>query len=208
MTRIWILSLVFISLISTVLSTSPDDGCLVDAECDPPYEVCNVEKGFCEHKSIFPVEALEFFGIIVLGVIMALCNAAGIGGGGIVIPICLILFRFDTTHSIALSNVNIFMASLTRFILNFRSKHPLKDAVVVNYEIVLIMLPGTLLGALIGVQINSILPDIVILVLLTFLLFYMGYKSLVSGVKMFKEENKLKSELSIQENIKKNNREV
>jgi uncharacterized membrane protein YfcA len=69
---------------------------------------------------VFPLEAWEFFGSFMLGVILALCNAAGIGGGGIIIPICLIMFRFDTTHSVALSNFNIFIASLTRFVLNFR----------------------------------------------------------------------------------------
>ena len=144
----WIL---LVGLLAVSLSVNPEDVCTKNEECDPPYEMCNQELGHCVHKSIFPIEALEFTGIIVLGVIMALCNAAGIGGGGIVIPICIILFRFDTTHSIALSNANIFMASITRFLLNFRSKHPYRDAVVVNYEIVLIMLPGTLLGALIGV---------------------------------------------------------
>ena len=183
--RYWILACL-------VLLTASQSVCKVDDDCDPPYELCDDELGECKHKKVFPLEALEFVGSFVLGIILAFCNAAGIGGGGIVIPICLIFFRFDTTHSIALSNFNIFVASITRFIMNFRTKHPERNAVVVNYEVVMIMLPCVLIGGLIGVQINSMLPDIVILVLLTLLLIYMTYSSLMSGIKKFKEESKKK----------------
>lgn len=56
------------------------------------------------------------------------------------------------------------------------------------------MLPCTLLGSLIGVQLNSILPDVVVLGLLTILLFYMAYKALRSAIKKFRQENKEKRE--------------
>tara|TARA_B110000503_G_C6821573_1_gene279108 strand:+ start:260 stop:373 length:114 start_codon:yes stop_codon:yes gene_type:complete len=35
------------------------------------------------HKGIFPSNVLEWIGVVVYGIIMALCNVAGIGGGGI-----------------------------------------------------------------------------------------------------------------------------
>jgi len=47
---------------------------------------------------------LEFFGFIVLGIMIAFSNAAGIGGGGIIVPICIIFFQFSTKESVALSN--------------------------------------------------------------------------------------------------------
>ena len=47
---------------------------------------------------------LEFFGSFVLGILIALSNAGGIGGGGIIVPIVLIFFNFSTKESIALSN--------------------------------------------------------------------------------------------------------
>jgi len=46
----------------------------------------------------------------------------------------------------------------------------------------MVMLPSTFVGALIGIQLNTIMPDIVILLILTIVLFYMGYKSLLSGI--------------------------
>ena len=179
---------IFFLLFTEILSSDPEEKCFDFYRCEAPYEFCDFDKGYCVHKNIWPVHSFEIIWMITLGIIMALCNAAGIGGGGIVIPICIILFKFNTTYAIALSNTNIFVASLTRFIFNFKEKHPLRDAVVINYEIVLIMLPGTILGSLIGVQLNSILPDIATMIMLTILLFFMGYKSLFSGLKKYREE--------------------
>jgi uncharacterized membrane protein YfcA len=47
---------------------------------------------------------LEFFGSVVLGVMIALSNAAGTGGGGIVVPILMIFYQFATKQAVALSN--------------------------------------------------------------------------------------------------------
>ena len=138
-------------LVLVVLVVSKDFSCEEDDDCNPPYELCDTDNETCHHKQVFPMEALEFFGCVVLAVILALCNAAGIGGGGMIVPICIILFQFDTTHAIALSNFNIFISSIVRFFFNFKQKHPLRSAVSVNYEIVMIMLPCVLAGGMLGV---------------------------------------------------------
>ena len=97
------------------------------------------------------MENWEFAGCIVLCVILALCNAAGIGGGGIIVPIGIILFKQRTTHAIALSNFNIFISSILRYVMNFGRRNPERGSVMVNYEIALIMLPCVLLEGMIGV---------------------------------------------------------
>jgi uncharacterized membrane protein YfcA len=58
----------------------------------------------CEHKDVFPLEIIEFFGSIVLAIMLAISNAAGIGGGGIIVPIAIIFFQFSTKEAVALSN--------------------------------------------------------------------------------------------------------
>ena len=108
-------------LIFVSLALSKDFTCEVDDDCGPPYELCDLEDGQCHHKAIFPMEGLEFVGCITMAVILALCNAAGIGGGGMIVPICIILFRFYTTHAISLSNFNIFISAIVRFVFNFKS---------------------------------------------------------------------------------------
>jgi hypothetical protein len=41
----------------------------------------------CIHKGVFPVESLEFYGLNVISLIMALGVMAGIGGGGVVVSL-------------------------------------------------------------------------------------------------------------------------
>lgn len=124
--------------------------CDSDAQCNPPYEICDLSKNDCMHKDVFPLTSGEFFGSIVLFLVILLSAGAGIGGGGNIIPVLLILYRFSPNLSIALSNFNIFISSLLRYLINFKVKHPLKNAVLIDYEIVMLMMPTTLMGSLIG----------------------------------------------------------
>lgn len=124
-------------------------------------------------------------GTIALFLVILLSAAAGIGGGGNIIPVLLILYRFSSSLSIALSNFNIFISSLLRYIINFNVRHPLKDAVLIDYEIVMLMMPTTLMGSIVGMQFNQVLPDVVILILLTIVLIFMGYKTLKQSITLY-----------------------
>jgi uncharacterized membrane protein YfcA len=104
----------------------------------------------------------EFAGIYVLAIIMGLGTMAGIGGGGIVIPLLMILFGFDTKGAIAISGFSIFLCSVVRYIVNIKEMHPEKNAVVIDYGLATIMLPTVLTGSLIGVFLNVMLPPLIL----------------------------------------------
>ena len=79
---------------------------------------------------------------------MALSNIAGVGGGGVAIPIIMAMFVFPTKPAIAISSLSIFLTTIARFFMNFRERHPDKDnVVVIDYDLVTIMMPTTLAGA-------------------------------------------------------------
>lgn len=121
--------------------------------------------------------------MLFLGAVITLSNAAGIGGGGLIIPVELIFFKFSPTSSVALSNTGIFVAGLARFITNFSQRHPLRSSsVAINYEMVILMFPVSKMGALIGTQVNYAFPPSVILILLTIALLILGYKCLEQAV--------------------------
>lgn len=122
-------------------------------------------------------------------VTIALCNAAGIGGGGIIVTIGLSLFQLTPKEAVALSNVVIFFGCVTRYIRNFNNKHPLKDATAIDYGIVTCQLPLVMLGTFIGVQVNELLPELLVFMLLFVTLLWLSYKGLVKAINSTKAEN-------------------
>lgn len=137
---------------------------------------------------MFPLELIEYLGSLLLGFLIAMCNAGGIGGGEIIVPIILIFFSFATKQAIALSNCGIFAGSLARFILNYRQRHPHKDAKSIDYSIVMVMLPMVLLGSTIGVQANTVLPELILLIGMTTLIVFIAIKSIFNAIKVRRKE--------------------
>ena len=136
----------------------------MDTDClSYPFYVCGIKTPhYCGHKHLFPPEKLEIAGYFVFAMVKALSNIAGIGGGGISVPILLGMFKFDTKRAVAISSFSIFVTSLASFLINFKKKHPEKNVVMIDYGIVTIMMPCTLAGAQIGGLILVLAPTLVI----------------------------------------------
>ena len=84
-----------ILLLALGITWAQDDvKCKTDDDCKYLYYICSPVIGECVHKEVMPLSWNEIVGTIVLFVVLAVSSAAGIGGGGIVIPVCLVYFRF------------------------------------------------------------------------------------------------------------------
>ncbi len=64
---------------------------------------------------MFPPNALEIGGVIILPLLLGFANIGGIGGGGLIIPVCIAMFGFSTIQAIALSNSTIFVGAFVRY---------------------------------------------------------------------------------------------
>jgi uncharacterized membrane protein YfcA len=62
-----------------------------------------------------PSNGLEIGGIIILPLLLGFANNGGIGGGGLIIPVCIAMFGFTTIEAIALSNAVIFTGAIVRY---------------------------------------------------------------------------------------------
>ena len=83
---------------------------------------------------------------------------------------------FDTTAAVAISNSTVFLGAIIRFFLfSVKEKHPFADRTVVDYNIVSIMMPAVFLGAFTGLFIAKLIPEALITIILTVILFYMTY---------------------------------
>lgn len=75
---------------------------------------------------------------------------------------------------------------------------------MIDYSIIMVMFPMVLLGSLIGVLINTILPDTILLAGLTVILVFLTVKSFMTARKLWKKENKVMNENAIDEQEKEN----
>jgi len=117
-------------------------------------------EGVCVHKGIFPMYASEFYVYFSIIAILAFTNTGGLGGGGILIPIMMGIFHFDTHNAISISNCSTAVSSGVRYFVNLRESHPLKQGkgTIHDYGVAILMLPGIVIGATLGSIVTLSLP--------------------------------------------------
>jgi uncharacterized membrane protein YfcA len=96
----------------------------VTENCTNWGDVCH-EKS-CTHKSIFPIFPIEVGGIIAILALKICTTMAGVGGGPIITPLCIVLFGFLTKDAVAIGAFATFWATAASFAANFRQRHPEK----------------------------------------------------------------------------------
>jgi uncharacterized membrane protein YfcA len=116
-------------------------------------------------------------------------NASGLGGGLLFIPVLLLIMNFYPHEAIPISKIVIFAGAITSFIQNTKVKRPGRNTKALNYNLVIVNAPNLLLGTILGVTLNKILPNSLILFLLCMLLFFYSFKTFKTFLKIYREEN-------------------
>ena len=115
--------------------------------------------------------------IIVIFMFLALSSAGGIGGGGIVIPMLLVIANFNAYYAVPLSVTAIFGGSIVGFVMLVRQDHPNPTVKrnLINFDIILLMMPMALAGTTLGVLINGISPGWLIIAIIFITLTFTSY---------------------------------
>ena len=141
-----------------------------------------------DHAPLFPLKAEDFIGFFLAALGLILAAGGGIGGGGILVPIYILILGFMPKHAIPLSNVTVFGGAVANTLRNARKRHPNADRPLIDWDLILVMEPSTLAGALIGANLNKILSETVIAVMLVILLTFTAYNTLKKANKLYKKE--------------------
>ena len=106
-----------------------------------------IYKGELEHKNLIPLNDSDIIGslFVILGLMMA--ASGGIGGGGILVPLLIIIFEFNPKHAVPLSNFTILGSSVTNILMNLSKRHPNADRPLIDWDMILVMEPLTMAGA-------------------------------------------------------------
>lgn len=141
------------------------------------------------HKAFWPLNSQDYFGICASGLGLMVAAGGGIGGGGVIVPLYILLLGFNPKHAIPLSNVTILGGAIANTLFNCPKRHPKYDRPVIDWDMILVMEPSTIAGAVIGSFIAKFLPEIILTSSLSVLLVLLGWRSLTKGKKMWDEES-------------------
>lgn len=173
--------------------------CHSDSDCDvnKQNDYCN-DNHWCEmNKLTKNFDGSTIATIIAIFVGAFIAAGGGLGGGGIFVPVFILLLDFDAKSAAALSQATIAGGSIVNLIMNFREYHPNPDRShrpLTDFNTILILEPMLLGGTVFGVLLNEILPDPIILVCLILVLTIALYRMIKKGRSQWAEENRKKAE--------------
>merc|ERR1719502_2226210 len=125
--------------------------------------------------------------VLVLG---SLAAGAGIGGGGLFVPIYMVLLGAGPKGAVPLSKATILGGAIGNFLTLSRARHPKAERPMIDYEASTFMQSGELLGVVFGVLLNGLLPAILIVVFLVLILSYNAFKTFKKGFATRTKETK------------------
>ncbi|KAG1681182.1 hypothetical protein FOA52_015625 [Chlamydomonas sp. UWO 241] len=142
------------------------------------------------HKSLYPMVPVDWVTLGLTLLVAFIASGAGIGGGGILLPIFVLIAGFKVHQAVALSNVTVLGSSFGNAILNIGKRHPSHDGPLIDWDLILIMEPMTIVGAVVGAYLQALLPGWVTASLLTLVLTLISRALLIKGISLYRRESR------------------
>ncbi|KAF4682171.1 hypothetical protein FOZ62_002161, partial [Perkinsus olseni] len=166
--------------------------CLATGECPkecPGLRVEDVHEDKCVDRRIFGEwRKYDIPALFIWFISSGLAVSAGVGGGGIFVPLGILLLRFSTKASTGLSQASIFGASLAGFILNSRARHPKAPRPLIDFDMALFLAPMEMAGALLGALTQMVLPTWLVIIIMSLVLGLTSAKTFARGIRVYREE--------------------
>jgi uncharacterized membrane protein YfcA len=142
------------------------------------------------HKGFWPLLGSEVLGLLIMFLVSAVANAAGIGGGMIMIPILVMLFYFETHAAVPLAQVMIFGGAVIAILIKFNARHPTRDRPLILYKLIMLVQAPMLLGATLGALVSTTMPSWLIELLVTITVVITCYTTTKKAFALHKQETK------------------
>lgn len=141
---------------------------------------------------LFPLQGTDYVGLACAIAGLCLAASSGLGGGGLLIPIYILLMDFPVKHAISLTSITVLGGAISNNILNANKRHPdHPHRYCIDWDFILLMEPATIAGAMIGAVLNDFFPDITLVVMLLLLLSFTAYTTLKKARTLYKEESQV-----------------
>ncbi|OMJ72025.1 hypothetical protein SteCoe_29638 [Stentor coeruleus] len=100
----------------------------------------------------------ELLGSFILFLLAAIGRTAGLGGSVFAISIFLLLFNFNLYYSIGYTQISIFTGVLTSMTLKFKTRSPLGDKPLIEFDTLMQVITPIILGISLGSHIIPMFP--------------------------------------------------
>ncbi|DAZ99186.1 TPA: hypothetical protein N0F65_008219 [Lagenidium giganteum] len=120
--------------------------------------------------------------------IIFIAAGGGTGGGGALDPIYILIMGLDAKEAIPLSSATIVGGAMSNFILNVRKGRVGTSTPLIDWDLLLIMQPMLLIGAIIGTGITNVAPTWLLCMLLVGLLSLTGFRTFQRAIKERRKE--------------------
>lgn len=137
---------------------------------------------------LFPLETETILGFFVASLAIGLGASSGTGGGGTLVPIYILIIGLPIQVAIPIGAVTVLGGAIASTSLNWTRRHPLTDRVLIDWDIVLVMEPLTLVGALLGTLFHRLLSEKLLVVMLVLLLSITAHTTLSKAMRMYQAE--------------------
>ena len=141
---------------------------------------------YCEQRCVSTgkIGRCDAGGLVVMALAILFSSAAGIGGGGLNVPIFLSsLWQFQEPQAMVLSHVTIFGNACGSVLANFIQ---VDGWASLDLQLCLVLIPPFIAGHAIGIEIFPIFPPFIPVLVLGLLLIMATIKSLRKGLEMWR----------------------
>ena len=181
------------ALLALVHAHDPIYTCEEDTDCAYLY-LCDAEEGICKHKHLWPLAPIEITGSVTVLVMAGLFMAGGLGGGAMMVPILIYLFKYHSKAAIYNAYSIIFGGATGNFLYSLYEVDYDTHKPQIAYDVAALTIPSLLSGTIIGVTLNRAFPEIIILLCLTGLIIF-------TLTKIFNKAQKLKKKEDEEQNL-------
>jgi len=137
---------------------------------------------------LLPLSRKDKIGYVLIVMALTLGASGGIGGGGIVVPVYLLVLGLTPRVAIPIGSVTVLGGAFASTLLNWVRRHPLADRPLIDWDLVLVMEPLTLIGTIIGTICHRIFSEKLLVVLLVLLLSITAHSTLKKGMRIYRAE--------------------
>lgn len=179
--------------ISSKIKVMVNISCGTDSSCPYSYECID---NLCQHTQIFPISGIEIAVFCFFPFASAICNTSGNSFGEFKVLLLMDILNYSQERATILCYPLVLGTALYNVIRLIFKRHPYKSTSIVDYNLVMIIIPNVLYGSTIGSLVNNLMPNIladslIICLLVAFSIkFFFKLKTLIQTAK----EHELKRE--------------